>query len=352
MPTKTETLSREILLSWYEEMVLIRKFEEMSRTLYFDEPDKKRRITGVYLHLASGHEAVHVGAVKALGTDDHVITAYRDHGIALARGVRADLCMAEMMGKRTGVSGGKGGSMHMAWRPLNFWGGYAIVGGHLPLAAGIGLKLRYNNEPNAVLCFLGDGASNNGYFHEALNLSSIWDLPVVWLIENNLIGMGTRVEDSSGQPELVKRAIAYGMKEGPRVDGQDVVKVHEAVNEALDYARAHGPVLMEALTYRYEGHGVSDKQFDTREDLKDELKEWHARDPLLVTKAQLEKRFKNLDADFARIEATTTQTIADAVEFAANSPDPTYEDLIANIYVNSEYIHGDPADVPPAEGQA
>jgi pyruvate dehydrogenase E1 component alpha subunit len=351
MSTKTESLSRDTLLSWYEEMVLIRKFEEMSRTLYFDEPDKKRRITGVYLHLASGHEAVHLGAVKALGPEDHVITAYRDHGIAIARGVRTDLLMAEMMGKRTGVSGGKGGSMHMAWRPLSFWGGYAIVGGHLPLAAGIALKIRYNDEPNAVLCFLGDGASNNGYFHESLNLSAVWDLPVVWLIENNFVGMGTRIEDSTGQPELVKRAIAYGMKEGPRVDGQDVLAVNAAVREALDYARDHGPVLMEALTYRYEGHGVSDKQFDAREDLKRELEEWRERDPLLVFKAKLEKRFKNLGDDFARIENDTEQTIADAVEFAVNSPEPGYEDLIANVYVDSEFVHGAPTYAPPAEGQ-
>ncbi len=142
------------------------------------------------------------------------------------------------------------------------------------------------------------------------------------------------------------------MKEGPRVDGQDVVKVNEAVREALDYARAHGPVLMEALTYRYEGHGVSDKQFDAREDLKRELDEWRNRDPLLVLKAQLEKRFKNLGDDFARIDATTEQTIADAVEFAANSPDPTYEDLIANVYVDSEFVHGDLLDAPQPEGQA
>lgn len=351
MATKTETLSRETLLSWYEEMVLIRKFEETCRHLYFDEPDKKRRITGVYLHLASGHEAVHLGAVKALGADDHVITAYRDHGIAIARGVRPDLLMAEMMGKRTGVSGGKGGSMHLAWRPVNFWGGYAIVGGHLPLATGIALKVRYMNEPNAVLCFLGDGASNNGYFHEAVNMSAVWDLPVVWLIENNLIGMGTRIEDSTGQTELVKRAIAYGIKEGPRVDGQDVVKVHEAVREALDHARAHGPVLMEALTYRYEGHGVSDKQFDARDDLKAELEQWRERDPLVVFKAQLEKRFKNMADDFARIEADTTKIVDDAVEFAVNSPEPTYEDLIANVYVESDLVHGDPLTLAP-EGQS
>ncbi|MBZ0288472.1 MAG: pyruvate dehydrogenase (acetyl-transferring) E1 component subunit alpha, partial [Anaerolineae bacterium] len=201
-------LSKETLLDWYRQIVLIREFETRCDELY-----KEKKITGVYLHLYSGHHATGVGAVAALRAEDHVITAYRDHGIALARGVDPKPLMAEMMGKRTGTSGGKGGSMHLASREHNFWGGYAIVAGHLPLAAGIALESRYNNKDAVVLCFIGDGATNNGYFHEALNMSAIWDLPVVWLIENNFVGMGTRVEDASGQPELHKRAVAYGMKD-------------------------------------------------------------------------------------------------------------------------------------------
>jgi pyruvate dehydrogenase E1 component alpha subunit len=281
----------------------------MCHHLYFNEKDPARKLTGVYLHLASGHEATHLGAVKAMREDDHVITAYRDHGIAIARGVDPNLIMAEMKGKRTGVSGGKGGSMHLASREHNFWGGYAIVGGHLPLATGIALKCRYMDEPNAVLCFCGDGATNNGYF---------------------------RIEESSGQTELVKRAIAYGMKEGPRVDGQNVVEVYEAVKEALDYSREHGPVLMEALTYRFSGHGVSDKQYDEREDLRQELEVWRERDPILVLREQLTRRFKKLDDDFARIEEETTRIVDESVEFMVNSPSPTYEDLIANVYVNGQ----------------
>lgn len=336
MATRTATLSRETLLTWYKEMVLIRKFEDMCHHLYFNEKDPARKLTGVYLHLASGHEATHLGAVKAMREDDHVITAYRDHGIAIARGVDPNLIMAEMKGKRTGVSGGKGGSMHLASREHNFWGGYAIVGGHLPLATGIALKCRYMDEPNAVVCFCGDGATNNGYFHEALNMAAVWNLPVVWLIENNLVGMGTRIEESSGQTELVKRAIAYGMKEGPRVDGQNVVEVYEAVKEALDYSRENGPVLMEALTYRFSGHGVSDKQYDERDDLREELEVWRSRDPILVLKDQLTKRFRKLDDDFAQIEAETTRIVEESVEFMVNSPAPTYEDLIANVYVNGQ----------------
>ncbi len=333
MATRNATVSKETLLEWYREMVLVRKFEEKCRYLYFEEKDKAKKITGVYLHLASGNEATHLGAVYALRPQDNVITAYRDHAIALARGVDANRVMAEMLGKRTGVSGGKGGSMHLASREHNFWGGYAIVGGHLPLAAGLALKSQYMEEDAVTLSFLGDGASNNGYFHEAVNLSAVWKLPVIWLVENNLVGMGTRIEDSTGQPELVKRAIAYGIKEGPRVDGQDIVKVYEAVSEAVEYARTNGPILMECLTYRYEGHGVSDKQFDTREDLKEELGSWLQRDPIIVLRNALNKKYKNLDAVYDQIEEETGKIVEDAVDFAVNSPAPDYNDLISNVYV-------------------
>lgn len=328
MATQTATLPKEQLLDWYHQIVLIRKFENMCDALYAE-----KRITGVYMHLYSGHEATGVGALAAITPEDHVITAYRDHGIALARGVDPKAVMAEMMGKRTGTSGGKGGSMHLASREHNFWGGYAIVGGHLPLATGIALKVKYMGEPNVVISFVGDGATNNGYFHEAVNLAAVWDLPVVWIIENNLVGMGTRVEEASGQPDLVKRAIAYGMKEGPRVDGQDVVAVYEAVKEAVEYARATGPVLMESLTYRYQGHGVSDRQYSARKDLKSELEIWQQRDPIIVLRSRLTKRFKNIEPELERIEEEADRIVAEAVEFAEQSPAPGYEDLIANVYV-------------------
>lgn len=326
----TNTLSPDIenLLDWYHQMVVIRQFELASDELY-----KQKKITGVYLHLYNGHEATGVGAVAALGKDDHVITAYRDHGIAIARGVSPNAVMAEMMGKRTGTSGGKGGSMHIASIDHNFWGGYAIVAGHLPLAAGIALKERYVGSENVVLCFMGDGSTNNGYFHESLNLSAVWDLPVVWLIENNLIGMGTRVETSSGQPELVKRAIAYGMKEGPRVDGQDVIAVYEAVSEAVEYARKHGPVLMESLTYRYKGHGVSDKQYDAREGFKEELGEWEGRDPITVLKDHLIKNYDNVAPELERIEKEADEIVAESIRFAEESPAPDAQDLVNNVYV-------------------
>lgn len=328
MATNTISPDKEKLLDWYHQIVLIRKFETVSDELY-----KEKKITGVYLHLYSGSEATGVGAVAAVGKDDHIITAYRDHGIAIARGIDPKAVMAEMMGKRTGTSGGKGGSMHIASRELNFWGGYAIVAGHMPLAAGIALKERYVGSENVVLCFFGDGASNNGYFHESLNLSAVWELPVVWLVENNGIGMGTRVSASAGQPELVKRGIAYGMKQGPRVDGQNVVEVYEAVSDAVDYARKHGPIILESLTYRYKGHGVSDKWFDVREDLRTELDEWHEKDPITVLRKILTKQFDGITPELDRIDAEADQTVAEAVEYAENSPAPDYNDLISNVYV-------------------
>ncbi|MEP7290415.1 MAG: thiamine pyrophosphate-dependent enzyme [Chloroflexota bacterium] len=326
----TNTLSPDIenLLDWYHQMKVIRQFESVSDELY-----KQKKITGVYLHLYNGHEATGVGAVAALGKDDHVITAYRDHGIAIARGVDPRVVMAEMMGKRTGTSGGKGGSMHIASAEHNFWGGYAIVAGHLPLAAGIALKERYTGTENVVLCLMGDGSTNNGYFHESLNLSAVWDLPVVWLIENNLIAMGTRLESSSRQPELVKRAIGYGMKEGPRVDGQDVIAVYEAVSEAVAYARKHGPILMESLTYRYKGHGVSDKQYDVREGFKEELEEWEGRDPIHVLREHLVKNYDKIETELGRIDLEAEKIVAEAVKYAEESPAPGAEDLVSNVYV-------------------
>lgn len=319
--------TKATLLDWYRQMVLIREFEETCYDLY-----TQKRITGVYLHLYSGQEAVGVGSLAALEERDHIITAYRDHGVALARGVDPNPLMAEMMGKKTGVSGGKGGSMHLASREHNFWGGYAIVGGHLPLAAGIALESRYNDKDAVVLSFVGEGATNNGYFHESANLSAVWDLPVIWLIENNLYGMGTRVEEASGQPELHKRAIAYGMKDMGRIDGQNVMEVHDVVTEAVAYARKNGPVLIEAITYRYRGHGVSDRQYNER--LSDELEHWKEnQDPITLLCQYLKDNFKNVDKDMQEIEEEARRIVDEAVQFAEESPMPGYDELIRNIYV-------------------
>jgi len=218
----------------------------------------------------------------------------------------------------------------MADRSKNFWGGYAIVGGHLPLAAGIALESKYNNKDQVVLCFVGDGATNNGYFHEAVNMSAVWNLPVVWMIENNLYCMGTPIGVSSGQTELVKRAIAYGIKEGPRIDGQDIFEVHKASVEAYAYARKHGPIIVEAMTYRYEGHGVSDKLFHSR---ADELAKFRNRDPITVLRDHLIKNGSDMTArELDAFDAKAKAIVEEAVEFADKSPIPTYDDLINHIY--------------------
>jgi pyruvate dehydrogenase E1 component alpha subunit len=320
--------NKETLLDWYRQMTLIREFEETCQRLY-----NEKRITGVYLHLYSGHEAVGVGAVSAMQARDHVITAYRDHGIALARGMDPKPVMAEMMGRRDGVSAGKGGSMHLADRSLNYWGGYAIVGGHLPLASGIALEAKYNETGAAVLCFVGDGATNNGYFHEAVNIAAVWELPIVWLIENNLYGMGTEVERSSGNPILHERAQGYGIKDMERIDGQNVQEVHDTIAQALEYARQSGPVLLEAMTYRYRGHGVSDKQYNSR--LSDELERWKdEKDPITLFRRALDERYQDITGELDKLDGAAADMVAQAVEYAENSPLPdTLDELMANIYV-------------------
>jgi pyruvate dehydrogenase E1 component alpha subunit len=315
----------ETLLDWYQQMVLIRRFEEHSKELF-----SQKKIGGVYLHLYNGQEATGVGAIAALRSQDHVITAYRDHGLAIARGVDPNRIMAEMYGKSTGVSGGKGGSMHIASREHNFWGGYAIVGGHLPLAAGIALKAKYKGDDEVVLCFIGDGATNNGYFHEALNLSAVWDLPVIWLIENNLYGMGTPIEAASGQTKLIKRAIAYDMKAFDPIDGMDVIAVHDTVAKAVEYARKKGPVLLESMTYRYEGHGVSDKMYAAR---VEEMERYKARDPITLLSDKLCEMHPDIGPTLTKIEEDVAKTVKATEKFADESPNPTAEDLVRHIYV-------------------
>lgn len=322
-------LSKETLLDWYRQMVLIREFEEACQQLY-----NEKRITGVYLHLASGHEAIYVAAVANMRIGkDHIITAYRDHGIALALGVEAGKVMAEMMGRSTGTSGGKGGSMHLASAEHNFYGGYAIVGGHLPLATGLALAARYKNTDEYVTSMIGDGATNNGYFHEALNMSGVMKLPNVWIIENNGYGMGTAVEKSSGNPILHQRAIGYGIKDMGRVDGQDIFKMYDAIQEAAEYARRHGPVLIEAITYRYRGHGVSDKQYDTK--LKAELEEWKRdKDPITLLENRITSKYENVQPELDKIREAQLKIVADSIAFAEASPLPnTLEELFAHVYV-------------------
>ena len=245
-------LSKSDLLELYRQMVLIRRFEEKSAELYAEGK------IGGFLHLYIGEEAIAVGGCKALRTGDHLFTAYRDHGWAIARGLDPKRVMAELLGKATGVSGGKGGSMHLASAGHRYWGGHAIIGGHLPLATGVGIEVRYNEKPDAVLCVLGEGTTNIGYFHESVNLAAVWKLPVVFLVENNQYGMGTEVGKASAVSNIYQKGCAYDIAHR-QIDGQDVFETYQIIDEALDLARAEGtcPARSDDLPLRGPFHGRS-----------------------------------------------------------------------------------------------
>lgn len=316
-------LDKETLLDWYRQMVLIRRVEQRSSELY------QQGQIGGFLHLYIGQEAVAVGSIAVRGPEDHVITAYRDHGHALAVGISAEQVMAELLGKATGISKGKGGSMHLADVERRFWGGYAVVGGHLPLAAGIALAEQYKGTEGAVLCYMGDGATNIGYFHESLNLSGVWDLPVVWIVENNEYGMGTSVRRASAVADLTDKAKAYGMP-AVRIDGHDIFEVYEATKEALDAIRdGGGPQYLEVLTYRYEGHSMGDPlRYRTRE----EVEERRQRDPITFLAQYLTENEVAGDDELDAIDEQVTEEVEAAVKFAEESPLPEPEALFEDIY--------------------
>jgi pyruvate dehydrogenase E1 component alpha subunit len=318
-------MDKEMLLDWYQQMVLIRLFEQRSAELY-----QQGKIGG-FLHLYIGQEAVAVGSIAARQEGDHVITAYRDHGHALAVGTDPRHVMAEMLGKSTGVSLGKGGSMHMVNTEEKFWGGYAVVGGHLPLAAGLALAEQYRETDNAVLCYMGDGATNIGYFHESLNLAGVWKLPVLWIVENNQYGMGTAVERASAGT-MLQKAQAYGM-EGEQVNGMSVIDVYECTKAALQKIRnGEGHQFIEALTYRFEGHSMGDP---LRYRTKDEVQKWQEDDPIgILERHVLENEIADQEA-LEQLDQQAKDTVEEAVTFAEESPLPEPEDLYANIYVEA-----------------
>ncbi len=319
-----DELSPAELLDLYRQMVLIRRFEEKSAELY------TAGLIGGFLHLYIGEEAIAVGACKALGREDHLLTAYRDHGWAIARGLDPKRVMAELLGKATGVSGGKGGSMHLASAEHRYWGGHAIVGGHMPLATGIALAIQYQGESHAVLCVLGEGSTNIGYFHESINLAAVWKLPVVYLVENNLYGMGTAISRASAVSNVFERGCAYEIANN-QVNGQDVLAVYRAVREALDHARREGPYLLEALTYRYAGHSMGDPE---RYRQRAEIEQWRARDPILLFGRELQSRGIADEEELARIRQAVENELVEIVRFAQESPEPDDAALCEHVYVN------------------
>lgn len=320
-------MDKEKYLNIYQQMVLIRLVEEEAAQLY-----QQGKIGG-FLHLYIGQEAVSTGLISARLPQDRVITAYRDHGVAINCGLSAAEVIAELLGKATGCSNGKGGSMHMADVKKNFWGGHAIVGAHLPLAAGLALGDLYQKTDGVTICMFGDGATNIGYFHEAVNLSKVWNLPVLWVCENNQYGMGTAVDRASAVSEIRQKAEGYGIP-NQRVDGMNVLTVHQAALEAIDHIRSgKGPYFLEIITYRFRGHSMGDPE---RYRKADEVKCWQEDDPIGIFRNHLINEGIASAIELDEIEAIAASETREAVEFAENSPEPAAEELFNHIYADEQ----------------
>jgi pyruvate dehydrogenase E1 component alpha subunit len=317
-------LEKNMVAEHYRKMLLIRRFEEASSRLYM-----QGKIRG-FLHLYIGEEAIAVGAISALEDDDYVVSHYRDHGHALAKGMSPHLIMAELCGKVTGSSGGKGGSMHLYDQSKNFMGGFAIVGGQLPIAVGLGLAIKYKREDRVVLCFFGDGAVNQGEYHEALNLASIWKLPVLFFLENNLYGMGTHVERThAGGRDIYLTAESYKIP-AAQIDGMDLMAVREATTEALNRIRSgNGPVFLEAMTYRFRGHSMADPS-SYRDST--EIEEWRDRDPIELFKTFSLQEGLATPEELSRIDEEVVEVVEEAVRFGEESPEPDIDSLYQNVY--------------------
>jgi pyruvate dehydrogenase E1 component alpha subunit len=312
------------LLDFYRQMRLIREFEREAERQY-----TRGNIKG-FLHVYSGEEAIAVGAIATLQPQDYVVTHYRDHGQALARGLDSKAVMAELFGKATGCSQGKGGSMHLFDAEKNFMGGYAIVGGQIPLATGLALASQYNQEDRVTLCFMGDGAVQEGEFHESLNLASVWELPIIFFCENNLYGMGASAKHTmSMYNQIYKMADAYGIR-GSQVDGNDVLAVRELMQEATHQVRSgKGPLFIEAHTYRLRGHSIADPAHYRPEE---EVKYWEARDPIVRFQSWLTEQELVTRQELDEVDASVEQEVVEAAEFAESSPFPEPAALFEHVY--------------------
>jgi pyruvate dehydrogenase E1 component alpha subunit len=322
---------RETALAMLEKMLLIRHFEERAQEMYM-----KAKVGG-FLHLAVGEEATIVGATSVLREEDYLISTYREHGQAIARGTDPKVVMAELFGREGGTSRGRGGSMHLFDFERRFMGGYGIVGGNLPLAAGFALASDYRGEDSVTLCMFGDGASNQGTFGETMNIAALWKLPVVFLVVNNQYGMGTALARHSAVTDLSKKAECLGVP-GRRVDGMDVLAVRECVAEHLRLAsEERQPTLVEALTYRFRGHSAADPEVYRS---KDEVQEWRKRDPIITFGERLKQEGLIDDAGIEELDKKAIAIVDEAVEFADASPEPALESLYDNVYVLGDQIRG------------
>jgi pyruvate dehydrogenase E1 component alpha subunit len=316
---------------WLQTMTLIRRFEERAGEMY------ARAKIGGFLHLSIGEEATIVGSARALREEDYLISTYRSHGHALVRGTPPERVMAELFGRVDGCCGGRGGSMHMFDFDRRFMGGYGIVGGNLPIAAGIALSSDYRETDEVTLCVFGDGASNQGTFGETLNLAALWRLPVVFLVTNNQFGMGTSLKRHSAVTDLQRKGESLGVP-GTRCDGMDVADTYAVVSEAVERVRTERcPMLVEAITYRFRGHSMADpEEYRTKE----EVGEWRERDPLPVFGALLESEGVVDAAARAAIEEQALARVDAAVEFADASPFPEPGSLYDNVYVLDDQVRG------------
>jgi pyruvate dehydrogenase E1 component alpha subunit len=326
-PTKV-THSREQYLYWYESMMLQRKFEEKAGQLY-----GQQKIRG-FCHLYIGQEACSSGAVSALTKDDKWITAYRDHGFPLALGTSPNAIMAELFGKATGTTKGKGGSMHIFDKEHNFMGGHGIVGAQIPMGAGIAFAEKYKKTGHLCICYFGDGAVRQGALHEAFNMAMTWKLPVIFVVENNGYAMGTSVARTSNVRELYTIGEGYDMPSEP-VDGMDVEAIHEAVARAAARARAgDGPTFLEFKTYRYRGHSMSDPQ---KYRTKEEVEEYKRRDPIEMVKHTMLTKKVVTEEELAAIDAHIKVQVEASVKFAEESPWPDAAQIFTDVYVEPNY---------------
>jgi len=315
-------VARDHALFLLREMLRIRRFEEKAAEMY-----SLGKIHG-FLHLYIGEEATGVGSMQAFTPGDNIVATYREHGHALARGMSANVLMAEMFGKVTGCSRGHGGSMHFFDAGRRFFGGYAIVGGGLPIAVGLALADKLQKQPRITACYFGDGAVAEGEFHESLNLAALWRLPVVFLCENNLYAMGTALSRHQAQTDISRKAAAYGLASAA-VDGMDILAVEAAAKDAADFVRrGNGPFLLELRTYRFRAHSMADPDLYRA---KDEIEEWKKRDPIVLFEARL-REWKLLDeSELARVESEIAAEIDAAVQFAESSPREPVEDLLKDV---------------------
>jgi pyruvate dehydrogenase E1 component alpha subunit len=318
-------LDRETLIELYYQMLLVRRFEEKSAESY-----SMGKIGG-FCHLYIGQEAVAIGAISAIRRDDYVLTSYREHAHALAKGMSPESVMAELYGKATGCSKGKGGSMHMFDKSVNFLGGHAIVGGQIPLATGVAFASKYQGTDQVTLCFFGEAAVNQGAFHESLNMAQLWKLPCIYICENNQYGMGTSLERSMSLQDISQKARAYEVA-GEFVDGMDVLAVREATQRAVERARKESlPTLLEVRTYRFMGHSMSDPgNYRTRA----EIEKHQERDPLKLFSATLKETETVSDDELQEMDHRVREIVTQALRFADESPEPDPKELYTDVYAN------------------